>query len=257
MKKIRHLFLVMLLIFSLNLNAQDAKTISKKAEEAIQIQSMEMVSTLKIYNAKGDERLRTLTTATRKFGEVSKTLIRFIEPADIKGTTLLIFDYDNRDDDLWIFMPALRKTRRIVSSEKGKFFMGSEFTHADMTRPNIDDFTYRLLGEESIDGIVCRIIEALCISETLANEYGYSKRRAWIGKEDNLTRKVCYSDRDGVLLRTQLIKDYRKQPDNRYFAFFMEMKNNRNDRRSTLTINEFQSGSSLAEGSFSSSMLEN
>nr|HPR33826.1 hypothetical protein [Prolixibacteraceae bacterium] len=93
MKKIRHLFLVMLLIFSLNLNAQDAKTISKKAEEAIQIQSMEMVSTLKIYNAKGDERLRTLTTATRKFGEVSKTLIRFIEPADIKGTTLLIFDY--------------------------------------------------------------------------------------------------------------------------------------------------------------------
>ena len=132
------------------LGAQDAREISKKAGDAIELEAMEMVSTLKIISANGDERIRTVSTATKKFGEASKTIIKFLEPADVRGTTLLIHDYENKDDDMWIFMPALRRTRRIVSSEKGNNFMGSEFTNADMSKPNIDDFSYRLLGEETI-----------------------------------------------------------------------------------------------------------
>ena len=137
-------FIFLLVIFTVK--AQDAREISKKASDAINLDAMEMVSTLKIISANGEERVRTLSTASRKFGDVSKMMMKFLEPADVRGTTLLVFDYENKDDDLWIYMPALRKTRRIVSSEKGKNFMGSEFTNADISKHNLDEFNYKLLG---------------------------------------------------------------------------------------------------------------
>src|SRR4030042_2147588 len=126
------------------ISAQTAKEISQKATEVIDYASMEMVSTLKIYDAKGSERVRQITTATRKFGEKNKTMIKFISPADVKGTAMLIYDYENTGDDMWIYMPALRKTRRIVSTEKGKNFMGSEFTNADMSKPNMDVYQSKI-----------------------------------------------------------------------------------------------------------------
>ena len=68
--------------------------------------------------------------------------MRFLSPPDVKGTGLLIFDYEENDDDMWLFMPSLRKTRRIVSSEKAKSFMGSEFSYADITPPALNDFIF-------------------------------------------------------------------------------------------------------------------
>ena len=76
----------------------------------------------------------------------------FTSPADVRGTAMLIYDYENKDDDMWIYMPAIRKIRRIVSSEKGKNFMGSEFTNADMSKPNMNDFDYRILSSETYSG---------------------------------------------------------------------------------------------------------
>jgi hypothetical protein len=126
----KSLILVSILLLAQTLQAQDAREIIRKAGDVIEPESMEMVSTLKIISASGQERSRTISTATRKFGEVTKTMIRFVEPADVRGTTLLIFDYEEQDDDMWIFMPALRKTRRIVSSEKGKNLWSTVFHQA-------------------------------------------------------------------------------------------------------------------------------
>ncbi|MCF8360419.1 MAG: outer membrane lipoprotein-sorting protein [Prolixibacteraceae bacterium] len=253
----KQIIISLLLLFCWgSLTAQDARIISKKSEDAITLESMEMVSTLKIYNARGDERTRKITTATRTFNGVSKTMIRFIEPADVKGTTLLIYDYENKNDDMWIYMPALRKTRRIVSSEKGKYFMGSEFTNADMSKPTFDDFTYTLAGEESLNGVACWKIESECKSETLANQYGFFKRVSFIDKGKNLARQMHYYNRNGELLRTQTINNYNLLENGSYFAYFMEMKNEQNGRRSVLTIDQFQNGSSIPETHFSPAMIE-
>ncbi|MGI5914396.1 MAG: outer membrane lipoprotein-sorting protein [Bacteroidales bacterium] len=238
------------------LGAQDAREISKKAGDAIELEAMEMVSTLKIISANGDERIRTVSTATKKFGEASKTIIKFLEPADVRGTTLLIHDYENKDDDMWIFMPALRRTRRIVSSEKGNNFMGSEFSNADMSKPNIDDFSYRLLGEETIEGKPCWKVESTCKTEELEDQYGFSKRVAYIGKNDYLTYKMEYYDFSGELAKEGIISEYKKQDDGSYFAFYMEMRNVRNNRRSVIIIDQFQLGSNMAESYFTPAMIE-
>jgi hypothetical protein len=247
-------FIVLLVTFSVK--AQDAREISKKASDAINLDAMEMVSTLKIISQNGEERVRKLSTATRKFGEVSKMMMKFLEPADVRGTTLLVFDYENKDDDLWIYMPALRKTRRIVSSEKGKNFMGSEFTNADMSKPNLDEFNYKLIGDETIDGKLCWKIESTCKTETQEEQYGFSRRITFIEKGNYLAYKIEYYDLSGELLRVESIKDYKKQSNGSYFAFNMEMKNVQNNRRSVMTIDKFQLGSNLTEAQFTPAMIE-
>jgi len=247
-------FILLLTIFTVR--GQDAREISKKASDAINLDAMEMVSTLKIISASGEERVRTLSTATRKFGNESKMMMKFMEPADVRGTTLLVFDYENKDDDMWIYMPALRKTRRIVSSDKGKNFMGSEFTNADMSKPNIDEFNYKLIGDETVDGKQCWKIESTCKTEAQEEQYGFSKRITYIEKENFLAYKIEYYDLSGELLRVESISNYKKQSNGSYFAFNMEMKNVQNKRRSVMTIDKFQLGSNLTEAQFTPAMIE-
>ncbi|HNW49902.1 MAG TPA: outer membrane lipoprotein-sorting protein [Prolixibacteraceae bacterium] len=250
------IFTIGILFACITLKAQDAREISEKASNAIQLDAMEMVSTLKISSAKGDERSRTMSTATRKFDNVSKTMMKFIEPADVRGTTLLVFDYEDKDDDMWIYMPALRKTRRIVSSEKGKNFMGSEFTNADMSKPNLDEFNYKLLGDETIDGNLCWKVESTCKTEDQQDQYGFSKRVIYVDKANYLTYKMEYYDLSGELSKVESMKEYKKQSNGSYFAFLMEMKNVKNNRRSVMTIDKFQLGSKISEAQFSPAMIE-
>ena len=238
------------------ISAQTAKEISQKATEVIDYASMEMVSTLKIYDAKGSERVRQITTATRKFGETNKTMIKFISPADVKGTAMLIYDYENTGDDMWIYMPALRKTRRIVSTEKGKNFMGSEFTNADMSKPNMNDFQYKIAGTENYEGKTCWKTESVCSNEAIAGENGFSKKVSYIEKDTYLCHKVEFYDLQGTLHKTQFIRQYKKQPNGKYFAYQMEMKNEQNGRKSIMIIDKFQTGSNLPESAFTAAMLE-
>jgi hypothetical protein len=120
---------------------------------------------------------------------------------------MLIYDHETAGDDMWIYMPALRKTRRIVSTEKGKNFMGSEFTNADMSKPNMNDFRYTILGTENLDGKTCWKIESACNNEDIADENGFSRKVAYIEKSTYLCHKIEYYDRDGALKKTQYIRE--------------------------------------------------
>ncbi len=236
--------------------AQNARDIMEKASEAVAFDAIEMAMTLKIYDTKGSERIRQISTVSRKFGLTNKTMMKFIAPADVKGTAILVYDHENTSDDMWIYMPALRKTRRIVSSERGKNFMGSEFTNADMSKPSLDDFKYRLLGTESFNGVNCWKIEAVCKDKLVEDEYGFSKKIAYIGQGNYLCYKVEFYDLEGSLFKTQTVGQYKKQADGKYIAGYMEMKNEQNGRRSVIQIDNFRMGSNIAESTFVPSMLE-
>src|SRR5690606_29003066 len=146
-------------------------------------------------------RVRQIATASRKFSDCTKILIKFLAPADVKGTSLLMFDYEDQEDSQWIYMPALRKVRRIVSTEKGKNFMGSEFTNADMSKPNLNDFNYKILGEATYEGKKCRKIEAIAKDDRIRQENGYSKKISYIDKETDFCYKVEYYDLSDTLIR--------------------------------------------------------
>ncbi len=237
-------------------HAQNPRDIAQKASNAIEVEAMEMAATLKIHDNRGNVRERKIAVATKKFDDTYKTLIRFLEPADVRGTGMLIYDYDDNDDDMWVFMPSLRKSRRIVSSEKAKSFMGSEFSNADMSSPNLDDFNYKLEGTEIIDGRECWVIESVSKTDEIADENGFSKQISYIGKDNYLTYKVEYYDFFNELLKVMTISDYKKQSNGSFFAFNMQMENVQNNRKSVYIVNKFQLGSKLSENNFTITALE-
>ncbi|HEY5592093.1 MAG TPA: outer membrane lipoprotein-sorting protein [Paludibacter sp.] len=244
------------MFFSVSLFPQTAQEIIQKSTDLIDISSMEMVSTLKIMDAKGNVRERQITTAAKKFGDANKMLIKFIAPADVKGTTLLVYDYDIKSDNMWIYMPALRKVRRIVSSEKGKSFMGSEFTNADMSKPNVTDFSYSILGKENFQGKTCWKIQQTGKNQTIQDENGYSKKISYVDNSSYLCYKVEFYDFSGKLQRVQLLSNYKKQSNGKYFAFLMQMENLQNGRKSIMTVDKFQAGSQLPESAFAPTTLD-
>jgi len=246
-----------ILIFcAFSLTAQNAREISRNATNATEVGDMEMISTINIYDAKGNVRTRQISTASRKFAECTKMLIRFLAPADVKGTALLVYDYDDQDDSQWIFIPALRKVRRIVSAEKGKNFMGSEFTNADMSRPNQQDFDYQLIGETTLEGRKCWRVKATGKTDALKQQNGFSSNISYIDQQTFLCYKIEYFDMSDKLHRIQYITDYKKQANGKYFAYRMTMQNVQNNRKSEMIVDKFQSGSKLPEHTFSPAVLD-
>ena len=256
MKTIKLFLFTVTSLISMNVSSQDAREIAERSLNAVNFDAMEMTAVLKIYDQRGNIRERKIAVASKKFRETTKTLIKFLSPADVRGTAMLIYDYENNTDDMWIYLPALRQTRRIVSSEKGKNFMGSEFSNADMSKPNMDDFTYRISGTDQFNSLLCWKIESTCKNENIEAENGFSSKVTYIEKGNYLPHKMEYYDKSGDLFKVITMGDYRKQGKESYFAFSMNAENHRNNRRSEMIVDEFQSGSDLDENSFSTTSLE-
>ena len=166
--------------------------------------------------------------------------------------------YKVKDDDLWLYMPALRKTRRIVSTEKSKNFMGSEFTYADMTPPSLDDFTFKKMGEEEVNGVLCYKIEWLPKDEDIAEENGFSKRIAFLGKEDFVIRKSIYYDLDEELYKELTVHEVKELDtvNHKYRAVTLEMVNLQNGRKSYLENETIEFNPNISDDYFTTRYLE-
>ncbi len=255
--------ILMILFIGLSFTAQEeltAKEIMDKAFEVTKLAGSEAVSTMTIIDGKGRKRVREIAMVTKLYdnGDTEKRLLRFLAPPDVKGTGLLVFDYEKKDDDMWLFMPALRKTRRIVSSERAKSFMGSEFSYADMSPPILDEFTYKVLSDKEVEGTLCWEIEMVPVDEDIADENGFSRRIAYIGKKDFVIRGAVYYDLDGELHKELSVKEIRElDPVNhRYRPIHMIMVNKQNDRKSILKINEIQFNPNVKNDYFTTRYLE-
>ena len=237
-----------------------AREIADRSYDATRLAGAEAVSTMTIIDSKGRERVRQVAQVTKLYdnGDTEKKLIRFLAPADVKGTGLLTFDYKEKDDDIWLYMPALRKTRRIISSEKAKSFMGSEFSYADMTPPVLDDFTFQLLSEEEVNSTPCCKIEMVPKDDDIADENGFSKKISWIGKENFVVRRAFYYDLDEEFHKELTIHEIRElDPENhKYRPIHLEMENKQNGRRSILRINEIVFNPNVKDEFFTTRYLE-
>jgi outer membrane lipoprotein-sorting protein len=237
-----------------------ALDIVKRSEEAIRVQGVQAVSVLRIIDEKGRERVRKIKQVSKLFdnGETEKKLIRFIEPADVKGTGLLTFDYRNKEDDLWVYVPTLRKVRRIVSSEKSKSFFGSEFTYADMSPPSPEDFDFKLLGEEKVKDVLCYKVEWKPKNDDVAEENGFSRRITFSGKDDFVVRKSVYYDLDGELYKELIVNEIKELDTKNHKFRFMnsEAINKQNGRRSTFVNEKIEFNPDVDDKYFTTQYLE-
>jgi len=257
-----YLTILMFFICGFFTKGQEAKDIIYKSFTINKMKGTEAISHLTIKDSKGRKRERKITMATKIYdnGKTEKKIMRFIEPPEIKGTSMLTFDYNEGDDDMWIYMPALRKTRRIVSNEKSKSFMGSEFSNADMVIPNINDFNYQMISKnELIEDVECWNIIMKPKNEEIANNYGYSKRKVWIGKKDFVIRKGEVYDLSDELLKTMNVKKVELiDPKNKkYQNTIMEIYNEQNGRSSIFEIEKIIYNPNVKDIYFTTKYLEN
>lgn len=240
--------------------APTAKEIMEKASATRIVDGSEAVVKMSIISDKGQVRERTLALATKIYdsGKTEKRVYRFLSPPDVKGTGVLIFDYDAKDDDVWVYLPALRKTRRIVSSQKSKSFMGSEFSYADVNAPTLSDYQYKLLKEESAGGEPCWVVEVTPKDDKVAKSEGYSKKIYWVSKETYAIRKGEFYDLDGDLLKELTSKNIQllDPKKKRYRTMYMEMTNKQNGRKSVFESEKAALSTNLQDDLFTTRYLE-
>ena len=146
--------------------------------------------TMVLIDRRERQRSRDLIIYSKDFGEDTRTLSSFESPADIAGTAYLNHDWANpdRDDDSWLYLPAMQRVRRIASSDTSDSFLGSDFTYADINGLELDWYDYRFVNEsEVVDGVECWVIEAAPrqeLREKAEEATGYSKLQIWIRKDN-------------------------------------------------------------------------
>ncbi|MDJ0951340.1 MAG: outer membrane lipoprotein-sorting protein [Alphaproteobacteria bacterium] len=213
------------------------------------VEDMKMV----LRNRQGQESSRELQI---KIFEVlddgDKNLIVFDRPRDIKGTALLTFAHKVGDDDQWLYLPAVKRVKRISSSNKSGSFVGSEFAYEDLTSQEIEKYTYKYLRDESLDGLDCFVVERYPVYENS----GYTRQVVWWDKAEYRVMKVDYYDRKGDLLKTLTYHGYQQYLDQYWRADKMVMVNHLTGKSTDLFWNNYVFRTGLSERDFNRNSLK-
>lgn len=227
----------------------DPVQLMEKGRDLTMIAALKSTMTLTIYEKNGATRVRTISMVSKTTGGTEKRLVRFVEPADVRGTAMLIVDNENTQDEMWIYLPALKKTRRIVSTEKGKSFMSSEFSNADMTTAALSDFK---ISHMPLSGSGDSwIIESKPVTEEKAEEYGYGRKVTYLGKKDLKISKIEYYNFDNTLYRTiEILASRPVGGGEGYIMTEMVATNLLNGRSSRIVYNDVNTTEVIPENTF-------
>jgi len=217
---------------------QIAKNINARNEGISQSRNLKMILTDK----RGKERIRETVSYRKYFGDEKRTVIHYLKPRNVKKTAFLTYDYPqaNKDDDQWLYLPAMRKVRRISASDRGDYFLGTDFTYEDIKKESkvtLEDYSRKTLREEVLDGHPIYVIEAIPVNNEVAEELGYGKVIQWVDKDIWMTRKSEFYDTRGKHLKTTLFKDI-KQVDGIWTAHRLEVDNHKTDHKTTFIFSD-------------------
>ena len=239
------------------LGAQD---IMEKNFLVTKVKTLRTEATMVLINDKGQTRERRTTTLgqLQKNGIDSNLIVQFQAPADIKGTGFLQLEHSNGDDDLWIYLPALKKSRRLVASNKKDSFVGSDFSYGDILLPKADLYRHALLRSEPVDGQDCYVIESIPKDDAVKQNSGYSKKITWVRKDNFLENKVDYFDLTGRPLKTQTVSGHKlMEPENqRWIAQHREMLNHQTGHKTTFTFTHAEVGHPVPDDFFTTRSVE-
>lgn len=198
--------------------------------------------TMALINEKGQERVRKLTAVSRlqQNGIDSHLLMRFQFPGDVRGTGFLQLQHFDGEDDLWVYLPGLKKVRRLVANNKRDSFFGSEFSYGDFLLPTADKFRHTVARQEKIDGESCFVIESVPVSDRVASEYGYGKKTSWILSSNYHERRVEYADLQHRPLKVQDVMNLQQIQTRpaRWWAKKREMRNLQTGYRSIIVFDK-------------------
>lgn len=199
-----------------------------------------------------ERELRLMMLEVTKANEGDWSLMVFDKPRDIEGTALLTHAHVTAPDDQWLYLPAVKRVKRISSANKAGPFVGSEFAFEDLAAQEVGKFTYKWLRDETCGVLTCHVVERVPAYEGS----GYTRQTVWIDTTDYLLRKADYYDRKGGLLKTLSLGEYRNYLEGIWRPLDLEMTNNETGKKTKLIWESYEFRTGLTENDFSTASLE-
>ncbi len=210
----------------------------------------ELVMTLR--NSHGEQSVRSLSSSTlEQETDGDKSLVVFDSPKDIDGTALLTFSHKTGDDDQWLYLPALKRVKRISSSNKSGPFVGSEFAYEDISSQEVEEYTYKYLRDDQLDGRDVFVIEQYPTDP----KSGYTRQIVWLDQDEYRVWKVDFHDRKDAPLKTLTYSGYQQYLDKHWRPDRMEMVNHQTGKSTVLDWTAYTFRTGLQDADFNRATL--
>lgn len=204
-------------------------------------------------NKQGQESIRDIRLKSlEQKNDGDKSLSVFDRPRDVKGTAFLSFSHAVGADDQWLYLPALKRVKRISSRNKSGPFMGSEFAYEDLSSFEIEKYSYKYLKEETFEGMDCFVIEQIPVDKNS----GYTRRVVWIDKVEYRMQKADFYDRKNSLLKTLTYGGYQQYLNKFWRSDMMNMVNHQSGKSTALKWNNYRFSTGLSEKDFNKNSLK-
>jgi outer membrane lipoprotein-sorting protein len=207
--------------------------------------------TLKLISKRGSERVRQIEIRSLEKDDRNRTLVRFHAPADVAGTGFLVLENQDRDDDQYLYLPALGKVKRITSSQKNQRFMGTDLTYADLESRNLRKSKLKRLPDEKVGGNAAYVLEAI---PEEGEDSQYSKTISWVHDVSFVPLKVEFYDKKGKLLKVLRAKRLEKK-DGNWVVMDSTVKNEQSKSQTHMTIDAIDFGVKLSDAEFTQRAL--
>ncbi len=204
-------------------------------------------------NKQGEESQRSLIINTLEVeGDGDKSLTIFNSPRDVKGTAFLSYTHALEPDDQWLYLPALKRVKRIASANKSGPFVGSEFAYEDLSSQEVEKYSYKWLRDEELEGRDSFVVERYPEYENS----GYTRMIAWIDKEMYQPTKIEFYDRKDALLKTLHFRHYQQYKEQYWRPDVMDMENHQTGKSTTLEWHDYKFDNGFTDRDFDKNTLK-
>ena len=214
---------------------QDARTIVEEAQRRTESKSQRYEGLLQVLDSKGKVADKRWLFARLGSHGQSKAVLRFVSPPEVKGVALLVVNHPDRASDQWMWTPALQRERRIALQDRSTRFFGTDFSFEDLEERDVNQYSYRLIGEETIDGAPCWRIESTPSEKKISQ---YVKSHVWIRKDTYALAQVESYIKSGVVRRLKYSNFVQQQGI--WTGRRLEMTDLRRNSRTILTLEKLE-----------------
>ncbi|MCP5015619.1 MAG: outer membrane lipoprotein-sorting protein [Ketobacter sp.] len=225
---------------------------AERRDEGFVDNQADMLMILKNKQEATSEREMSVKGLEGKGDEGDMSLMVFLSPKDQKGTALLTHQHKDRDDDQWLYLPALKRVKKIASSKKSGPFMGSEFSFEDIGGQSIEDYTYKYLKDESYEGQDCFVVESYPVDKNS----GYTRVVSWIDKEHYRTLKAEFYDRKSSHLKTLTTSGFKQYEGKFWRPDELLMVNHQTGRSTVMKQSNIKFKTGLSDSDFNKNSLK-
>ncbi|SFU53518.1 outer membrane lipoprotein-sorting protein [Pseudoduganella namucuonensis] len=238
----------------------NAAELAEKSYQATRVDSSVSEATFTMVNASGQERVRQTFGATKlqANGVDNRRVIRFRSPSDVRNTSTLVLENTGKSDEIWVYLPGLKKVRRLASNNTKSSFVGTDLSYGDLVGYRTADWNHKWLRKEDVQGVPCHVVESTPRTPEIAADSGYSKRVNWIARDNSVALRTEFYDANGNLLKTADNAEVRQvdAKHGKWQAMAVSVKNHQTGHKTLIKLTRFEAKGNVADDYFTTRYME-